>query len=174
VASDHCPHSPGNGPLSIPRKSTTLPLAAAALAVVAALAFIAAKDPHYDIRPGARAENAQCARMVDEAPDRLAGKPHHSTGIPGVVVWGDNEIVLRCGVPEPGPTTDPCFAADGVDWVLHEKRSTEGGKVITTYGRSPATEVTFTGSASAPDAALVELSALVAPIKQTAQCIQPD
>ncbi|WNF27844.1 DUF3515 family protein [Streptomyces sp. C11-1] len=158
----------------MPSKRTTLPLAAAVVAVAAALAFVVTKEPHYDIRPGAEAGNPQCERITESAPGKLAGHAHHDTELPGVAVWGDSDIVLRCGVPELGPTTDPCFAADGVDWVIDSARSTDTSKVITTYGRTPATEVTVTQSLKAPDEVLVELSALISPIEQTAQCVQPD
>ncbi|MFP3988436.1 DUF3515 family protein [Streptomyces sp. E11-3] len=154
------------------RKRTILPLAAATLVAVGVLAFVVTSEPHYDIRPGAEADSPHCARMTEKAPAELAGQPRHSTGLSGVVVWGDNDIVLRCGVPELGPTTDPCFAAEGVDWVIDSTRSKDAKKVITTYGRAPATEVTLTRPQSAPDAALIDLSALVAPIKQTEKCIE--
>ncbi|MFC9175610.1 hypothetical protein [Streptomyces sp. NPDC057107] len=79
---------------------------------------------------------------------------------------------MRCGVTELGPTVDPCFAAEGVDWVVDTARSSDNKKVIVTYGRTPATEVTVTHSLKAADEVLVELSALIAPIPQTSECIR--
>ncbi|MFE2291993.1 DUF3515 family protein [Streptomyces sp. NPDC059452] len=156
----------------MPSKRTTLPLAAAAVAVAAALVFVVAKEPHYEVRPGAQSGNAHCGRIKENAPSKLAGHPKHATEMAGVALWGDSNILLRCGVDPIRPTTDPCFTADGVDWVIDTARSSETKKVIITYGRIPATEVTVTHSLKAPDEVLVELSALIAPIEQTTPCIQ--
>ncbi|MFE6000682.1 hypothetical protein ACFQ6C_28080 [Streptomyces sp. NPDC056454] len=79
---------------------------------------------------------------------------------------------MRCGVTGLGPTVAPCFAAEGVDWVVDTARSSDNKKVIVTYGRTPATEVTVTHSLKAVDEVLVELSALIAPIPQTSECIR--
>ncbi|MBT2379216.1 DUF3515 family protein [Streptomyces sp. ISL-111] len=155
----------------MPSRRTTLPLAAAAVAVAAVLIFVVTKEPHYNVRPGAQAGNAHCGRITENAPGKLAGHPKHAIELAGVALWGDSNIVLRCGVAEIGPTSDPCFSAGGVDWVIDTARSTDTQKVIITYGRTPATEVTVTHSAKAPDEVLVELSALIAPITQTSECI---
>ncbi|MGW1747926.1 DUF3515 family protein [Streptomyces sp. NPDC002092] len=86
---------------------------------------------------------------------------------------GGRDIVLRCGVTPPGVTADPCFAVDGVDWVMDLAQSTDTRKVIVTYGRDPATQVVFDGS-SQTDAALIDLSRTVALVKQTSHCIKRD
>ncbi|MFF6907111.1 DUF3515 family protein [Streptomyces sp. NPDC012389] len=158
----------------MPSKRTTLPLAAAVVAVAAVLIFVVTKEPHYNVRPGAQSGNAHCGRITETAPGKLAGHPKHDTKLAGVALWGDSNIVLRCGVTEIGPTADPCFAADGVDWVIDTARSSDNKKVIITYGRTPATEVTVTHSLKAPDEVLVELSALIAPIPQTSECIRSE
>ncbi len=171
MAHDHLPRS-GKTNFSMPSKRTTLPLAAAAVAVAAVLIFVVTKEPHYNVRPGAQSGNAHCGRMTENAPAKLAGHPKHATKLAGVALWGDSNIVLRCGVTGIGPTSDPCFSADGVDWVIDTARSTDTQKVITTYGRTPATEVTVTHASKTPDEVLVELSALITPIAQTSQCIR--
>ncbi|MEU0161903.1 DUF3515 family protein [Streptomyces sp. NPDC006261] len=156
----------------MPSKRTTLPLTAAVVAVAAVLIFVMTKEPHYNVRPGAQAGNAHCGRITENAPGKLAGHTKHATKLAGVALWGDSNIILRCGVAEIGPTSDPCFSADGVDWVIDTARSSDTKKVITTYGRTPATEVTVTHSPKAPDEVLVALSALIAPIAQTSQCVR--
>lgn len=142
------------------------------MAVAAVLIFVVSKEPHYNVRPGAQADNAHCGRIAENAPGKLAGHPKHDTELAGVALWGDSNIVLRCGVTDIGPTADPCFAADGVDWVIDTTRSSDNKKVIITYGRTPATEVIVTNSSKAPDEILVELSALITPIAQTSPCIR--
>jgi hypothetical protein len=57
---------------------------------------------------------------------------------PSVAAWGDPAVIARCGVRSPGPTTDTCISASGVDWVAH--RLSDGYRFIT-FGRSPAIEV---------------------------------
>ncbi|MFJ3310130.1 hypothetical protein ACIPSA_45495 [Streptomyces sp. NPDC086549] len=83
---------------------------------------------------------------------------------------GDRDIILRCGDTPPGPTRDPCFAVDGIDWVLDQAQSIRTRKVIVSYGRTPATQVIFDGGGKT-DATLVGLSKLIAPIRQTSHCI---
>ncbi|MET9928578.1 MULTISPECIES: DUF3515 family protein [unclassified Streptomyces] len=144
------------------------------MAVVAVLIFVVSKEPHYNVRPGAQADNAHCGRITENAPGKLAGHPKHATQLAGVALWGDSNIVLRCGVTEIRPTADLCFAADGVDWVIDTARSSDNKKVIITYGRAPATEVTVTNSPKTPDENFVELSALIAPIAQTSPCIRSE
>ncbi|MFJ9310873.1 DUF3515 family protein [Streptomyces cyaneofuscatus] len=158
----------------MPSKRTTLPLAAAAVAVAAVLVFVVTKEPHYNVRPGAQSGNAHCGRIAENAPAKLAGHTKHATKLAGVALWGDSNIVLRCGVTDIGPISDPCFSADGVDWVIDPTRSTDTQKVIITYGRTPATDVTVTHSPKAPDEILGELSALIAPITQTSECTRSE
>jgi len=158
----------------MPSKRTTLPLAAAAVAVAAVLVFVVTKEPHYNVRPGAQSGNAHCGRIAENAPAELAGHTKNATKLAGVALWGDSNIVLRCGVTDIGPISDPCFSADGVDWVIDPTRSTDTQKVILTYGRTPATEVTVTHSPKAPDEILGELSALIAPITQTSECTRSE
>lgn len=168
--------SPGAGRRTVEHAQQThdLPLAAAALAVAAVLVFVVTKEPHYNVRPGAQSGNAHCGRIAENAPAKLAGHTQHATKLAGVALWGDSNIVLRCGVTDIGPLSDPCFSADGVDWVIDTSRSTDTQKVIITYGRTPATEVTVTHSPKAPDEILVELSSLIAPITQTSECIRSE
>ena len=70
---------------------------------------------------------------------------------PAVRAWGDPAVIARCGLPEPGPTTDECLGVSGVDWVAH--RLSDGVR-FTTFGRSPAIEV-LVPSAYAPEPLLL-------------------
>ncbi|MCI3269934.1 DUF3515 family protein [Streptomyces cylindrosporus] len=127
-------------------------------------------DADAGIRAAKGAGAPYCKRIADGAPASLGGHSRRDSSLAGVAVWGDQAIVLRCGVTPPGPTGDPCFAVDGVDWVYDEAQSTDGRKVVVTYGRTPATQVVFDGS-TGTDAALVDLSRLVAPVRQTSRCL---
>ncbi|MFD6026799.1 DUF3515 family protein [Streptomyces griseoluteus] len=129
---------------------------------------VTGRDPGV---PQARDAGAPaCARIAGAAPDSLGGFSRWDTDVPGVAVWGDRDIVLRCGVTPPGPTKDMCVSVDGVDWVVDSRQSTGTRKVIVTYGRVPATQVVFEGGEKT-DAALIDLSHLVAPSRQGRHCV---
>jgi hypothetical protein len=82
---------------------------------------------------------------------------------PALAAWGDPAIVLRCGVPPPGPTTDQCTTVNGVDWVA---RSIAGGYEFTTYGRTPAVQVLVPDHYAPETFALTGLSAAVSVLPQ--------
>ena len=151
----------------------TLTAGACVLAVGAALAAyrFAHTDADAGIRPARFSGAPHCHRIADSAPASLGGLSRRDSSLPGIAVWGDRDIVLRCGVIPPGVTGDPCFAVDGVDWVMDLAQSTDTRKVIVTYGRDPATQVVFDGSGQT-DAALIDLSRTVASVKQTSHCIK--
>ncbi|MFF2524711.1 DUF3515 domain-containing protein [Streptomyces liangshanensis] len=78
--------------------------------------------------------------------------------------WGDDAIVLRCGVPRPEEMDDPqanAVDADGVNWMLEQLDS--GARFTTTY-RKAYVEVTM-GPRFANDA--TPLAALAAPVART-------
>ncbi|GAA2521618.1 DUF3515 family protein [Streptomyces longisporus] len=153
----------------------TLAVGACVLAGGAALAAhsFAYTDADAGVRPARFSGAPHCHRIADSAPASLGGLSRQDSSLPGIAVWGDRDIVLRCGVAPPGVTADPCFAVDGVDWVMDLAQSTDTRKVIVTYGRDPATQVVFDGS-SQTDAALIDLSRTVASVRQTSHCIKRD
>lgn len=162
---------------SIRRTRLALTTGGCVLAVGAAFTGYALSETDADadagVRPAKAAGAPHCRRIADSAPASLGGLPRHDSSLPGIAVWGDRDIVLRCGVTPPGPTSDPCFSVDGVDWVIDLAQSTRSRKVIVTYGRVPATQVIF-GGAGKTDAALVDLSRIVAPVRQTSNCISTE
>ncbi|WP_333772443.1 DUF3515 family protein [Streptomyces sp. IBSBF 3136] len=155
-------------------RRTRLVLAAggALLTAGAALAVHAftGTDADAGLQPAKASGAPHCRRITDTAPTPLGGLPRRDSSLAGVAVWGKQDIVLRCGVTPPHLTPDPCFAVDGVDWIIDRAQSAGTRKVIVSYGRTPATQVVFNGPVQT-DAALVELSKLIAPIRQTYHCI---
>ncbi|MCI2240202.1 DUF3515 domain-containing protein [Paenibacillus sp. TRM 82003] len=119
-----------------------------------------------------------CARLLQELPGSLVGLARTPQGAAGVAVWGEEQVVLRCGAAVIGPTTKPCVPvgpddASTVDWV----QDAVGDRAVRflTYGRDPAVEVTvrFGGrlQASSASAPLVDLAAAVSAIPQTRACV---
>ncbi|MFF5143883.1 DUF3515 family protein [Streptomyces sp. NPDC013157] len=127
-------------------------------------------SPVFGLAQGPFAQDPACARLADRYPDRLGGTTRDRVTFEGLAVWGHGSVELRCGVNPPGPTTDACVSVDGVDWVWRE---TAGGgrKKLVTYGRSPAVEVSVAGSVAGLDAVLVDVSHLVAPIREGDKCL---
>jgi hypothetical protein len=110
--------------------------------------------------------------VTDAVPTTVLDRGAVAAGQPvaGVRTWGDPPVVLRCGLDPLGPTSLPCLAVDGVDWVVDD-----GGDplVFTTYGRDPAVEVAVPLSYGRENAtgALVDLGPAVATIARSARCV---
>ncbi|MFF4845192.1 DUF3515 family protein [Streptomyces collinus] len=154
------------------RTRLVLTAGAGLLAGGAALAVhaLTGADADAGLQPAKASGAPHCRRITDTAPSPLGGLPRRDSSLAGVAVWGQQDIILRCGVTPPHLTPDPCFAVDGVDWIIDRAQSTGTRKVIVSYGRTPATQVVFDGRGHT-DAALVDLSNLIAPIRQTSHCI---
>lgn len=125
--------------------------------------------------PAPSASDPVCAELLLSLPESLGGAERRSTTSQASRAWGDPAIVLRCGVEPLGPTTDPCYSiADpegevAVDWVAASEE-TEGGQRFTTYGRTPAVEVTIPLD-YAGDPVLAGLAEAVAPLPQERECL---
>ena len=140
-----------------------VPCAAAALLVLSACA------PSVTVTEADDANNPACAPMMVALPDSLAGSQRRTTTSQATAAWGDPSlVVLRCGVVVPGPTTDKCVTVNGVDWVLKDNDSTW---TITTYGRTPATELVLETNKIPSDTVLTEISAAVAKIPASGGCL---
>ena len=98
-------------------------------------------------------------------PEKLVGLQQRETTAQGTTAWGEPaSVILKCGVTVQEPVSDPCAEVNGIDWVLRPKDAPEnsappvsasssaaagpenratGTWTATTYGRTPAIEVTF-------------------------------
>ncbi|WP_217549209.1 DUF3515 family protein [Streptomyces sp. GbtcB6] len=149
--------------------------AAVGLAVVGLLAgtgLVAGEldSPVFGLAQGPFAKDPGCGRLADRYPERLGGAVRDRVSFEGLAVWGHGTVELWCGVNPPAPTTDACVSVDGVDWVWRESAG-DGRKKLVTYGRSPAVEVSVSDSVARLDTVLVDLSHLVAPIREGAECL---
>jgi hypothetical protein len=150
-----------------PLRSFRLP--AAALLAVGLLAGTTACSPAVNVEAAADAANPGCAPMMVLLPQFVADQPKRETTSQGSAAWGNpSQVILRCGVPVPGPTTDQCVTVNGVDWVLRRQDKTW---TATTYGRNPATELVFDPDQVAESTLLVDLAGAVAKIPQTNKCL---
>ncbi|KUN91284.1 hypothetical protein AQJ84_36985 [Streptomyces resistomycificus] len=154
------------------RARTAVVLAAAVgLLTGTALVVTELNSPTFGLEAAPRGDAPECARVAKDSPDGVGGQRRDDVTLPGVAVWGDGSVVLRCGLRPPAPTVDHCLTVDDVDWVWREARSRDGEKVLITYGRNPAVELTVSDRVTAIDDVLVELSHAVRPIRQKNECV---
>lgn len=113
-------------------------------AIIATVVTVSAcSDPYY-VDAARYAADPDCARVMLAVPDQVGGQDYRVTTSQATAAWGDEyEFVARCGVEPPGPTTEVCVAVEtsgaSVDWLVTE---TDDAWVTTTFGRSPALELT--------------------------------
>lgn len=123
-----------------------------------------------------------CAQVLLSVPEEL-GTPGEqgslgelTTTAQGTTAWGNptDPVMLHCGVEVPGPTTDSCTTVSDengavVDWIT---RNTDEGWIFTSYGRSPAVQLTVPASAEAAGSEyLIQLGPAVAPLPISRTCL---
>ena len=115
----------------------------AVAAAAGALLALSGCTPTISVQPAPAATDTACAALIVRLPATIGALEKRQTDAQGTAAWGDPEAVqLRCGVTPPGPTTDPCYTVSDVDWVLADTGTgAEVREVVTTFGRTPATQV---------------------------------
>lgn len=139
-----------------------------ALAAAAGL-VLSGCAPAVDVPAAADAANPACAPMMVALPDAIGDAALRKTNSQATAAWGDpSQVILRCGVNVPGPTTDRCVSVNDVDWVIKE-----GNPVwtLTTFGRDPATEVLMDPDKISSATVLADVSAAAVKIKATRNCV---
>lgn len=137
------------------------------LAVAAALSGCSATVP---LQPAELANDPDCAAFMVQLPDAIGALERRTTNAQSTAAWGDPAAVIaRCGLAEPGPSTLPCFTVDGVDWLRDD--SGDPNFVFTTFGRTPAVEITVDSTVASGTEALDSLSNSVGQIVPTGACI---
>ncbi|WP_240661185.1 MULTISPECIES: DUF3515 family protein [unclassified Streptomyces] len=153
------------------RALTPMRVAVGGLSAAALVAGLLVVDSHR-IDSAPRGGDPECSEVVDRLPEKAGGRSRDWALGDGVASWGDRSLVLRCGVAELQPNVNLCVTADGIDWVLDEDRlKADGVSVLTTYGRSPAVEVTYDGPRQEVGGILVDLNGSVEPIAQQRKCV---
>jgi Protein of unknown function (DUF3515) len=154
-----------------PRSFTYVRTACSLLAVTFSVLALTACSPAVDVTPAADAANPACAPMMVALPDAIGDAKLRKTNSQATAAWGDpSQVILRCGVNVPGPTTDRCVSVNGVDWVIKEADS---AWTLTTFGRKPATEILLTKDQETISSAtvLADLSGAAAKIPATGNCV---
>lgn len=115
--------------------------------------------------PAPGASGRYCSALMPKLPSSLNGEPRRKLLVadPGVAVWGDPAIILRCGLPDPAELT--CSAnltrftnADGraMDWL----QIAEGGSVTYLAADRPV-RIAVTLPEGADIAAIQDLSDVI-------------
>ncbi|WP_408909029.1 DUF3515 family protein [Streptomyces sp. CNQ431] len=145
------------------------------LVSIFAILYVAINRP-YSVDPAPGANDPKCERVISATPLTLLGEHREEVTGAGTAAWGDGDVVVRCGVAPPRPTTNLCVTANGTDWVLDEAKASAGGpRILTTYGREPAVEVTIRDLSITPGDVLVDIGEAVNYIPQGARkCLSMD
>ena len=148
-----------------------LPVRVSGILLTATLAgaVLSACAPAVDVTAAGDAANPACAPMMVALPDAIGDAGLRKTNSQATAAWGDpSQVILRCGVNVPGPTTDRCVTVNGIDWVIKE-----GDPIytLTTFGRQPATEILMDPNVVSSATVLADLSAAAAKIPATGNCV---
>lgn len=142
-----------------------------AVTAVAALAtsLLSGCAQPVPMQPAADATNPDCAEIIVRLPDAIDEYLQRETNAQGTGAWGaPAAILLKCGVPIPGPSALPCFTIKGVDWL--RDGSEAPNYIFTTYGRDPAVQVIIDGDRASSNA-LSALGNAVGSLPATSECL---
>jgi hypothetical protein len=143
-------------------------VAVTALATLA-VTLLPACSQAVPMKPAEDATNPDCAEIIVRLPQSIDDFAQRETNAQATGAWGDPAaILLRCGVPVPGPSTLPCFTIQGVDW-LRDSSEAPIYKFVT-FGRDPAVEVVIDGD-RASSSALSALGNAVGSLPATKECL---
>jgi hypothetical protein len=123
-------------------------------AVVGAALLLAGCAPTVALHPAPpHANDPHCADVIVRLPPQLTGASgqlqRRDTDAQSTAAWGDpTSVVLSCGVRVPSATTLPCFAYDNTVFWLRQKDDAQKVWHFTTFGRSPAVELTVSTALS--------------------------
>lgn len=126
------------------------------------------------LEPAESAADPACADIIVSLPLVLPSDAENQdlrqTDAQATAAWGSPaSILLRCGIPPQGPTTQQCTNVNGVDWVVDD--SDAPNYRFVTYGRTPTTEVIVDYDVVSGASTLVDLGPAISKIPQTNKCL---
>lgn len=146
-------------------------------------ALLVSCTPAVPVTAAPDATDPVCAQIVLATPTRLGDDLDQvPTTAQASRAWGTvaEPVVLRCGVPVPGPTTDQCVTVEtpdgpSIDWLVvpdDAGATTSTGWTFTTFGREPAVEVYVPAAIAGTRSTsfLDQLGAAMALAQQTGSC----
>jgi hypothetical protein len=145
-----------------------LRVAVLAAMVPLVLTMLAACSPTVALTPAAKANDVKCADVIVRLPGAVGTWSIRQTDAQATGAWGDPVVaVLKCGVTPPQPTENLCYTVSGIDWV--QDKSHAPTYVFTTFGRTPAVQVTVNSKATNGQGTIIldDLSNAVGQIAQS-------
>lgn len=150
------------------RKTRGVRFATVTVASLAGFLVLSGCASIANVQPADDAGNPLCAEMMVVLPPEISDQQKRQTNSQATAVWGDPaQLVLRCGVTPPPPSTDPCVSVNGVDWLAKEG---DEAWTLTTYGRIPATELVFDPNVIPSSTVLATLSSAASKIPAARTC----
>ena len=145
------------------------------LAAAAALLALTGCASAVSLPAADEASDRGCAQISVTLPEQIGDVrlvfplERGETTAQGTAAWGDpSAITLRCGMPEPAPSTQRCLEVGGVDWL--EVAQEESVWTFVSYGRSPATEVVIDTNVVSAVTALEAVSSAVDRTERVGAC----
>jgi hypothetical protein len=119
------------------------------------------------------AADAACSPVMLALPQEIDSLGKRVTTSQSTAAWGDPAaVVLSCGTPERGPSSDPCTTVGDVDWTAKQDEGEERW-TLTAYGRVPRIEVSIDTSRVSSAAVAAALSPAVALSPAQKYCAAP-
>lgn len=118
-----------------------------------AILALSACSTTVGLDPAPNASDPICARMLLATPGEIGGFDRAKTTAQATTAWSDGSS-FRCGLEQPGPSTDRCITVAGIDWLSldagDERVPANGGDgtwTFLSYGRTPTVEIVITTEA---------------------------
>jgi hypothetical protein len=122
------------------------------------------------LKPAELANEPACAEVMVRLPDTVAGEPRRSTNAQSTAAWGNPAaVILRCGLPEEGPSALPCFTVDSIDWLRNDAE--DPSFTFLAFGRAPGLEVIIDSTAVSGTSALSDLATAVGSLPAERFCL---
>lgn len=126
--------------------------------------------PAVVLTPAELANEPACAEVMVRLPDTVAGEPRRSTNAQSTAAWGNPAaVILRCGLPEQGPSALPCFTVDSIDWLRDD--ASDPSFTFLAYGRTPGLEVIIDSTLVSGTSALSDLATAVGTLPPERLCL---
>jgi hypothetical protein len=122
------------------------------------------------LEPAELANEPACAEVMVRLPDLVAGETRRSTNAQSTAAWGNPaSVILRCGLPDQGPSALPCFTVDTIDWL--RDAADDPSFTFYAYGRAPGVEVVIDSTVVSGTSALSDLASAVGALPAERRCL---
>ncbi|MBF4551715.1 DUF3515 domain-containing protein [Pseudoclavibacter sp. RFBJ3] len=149
-------------------------IGSAVIATAASVVLLTAcNSASVPMEPAPDAAAPECAEVSVRLPSTVDGLELRLTNAQATGAWGTPAgVLLRCGVPTPGPTSEQCVSLSGIDWIVDDSQAPTYR--FTSYGRTPAVEVVVDSDVASGTTVLVDLDDAVSRLPKTGACVGAD